>query len=276
MEIPFQHQSYYYADSIFRHRTENLAWAYQSPTGYIPPHAHDFYEMIFILSGKGTHTIGGQTVPVKGGELFLVPPDTMHGYSDGEMQVFYLLMRKEFITRYYEELSHVPGFSLLFEVEPYLRQTYDGRFYLTVSPSQKYEIQQLFASVAARKDAVYDSYRAVEALHLISRISLLMQEAGRQNRKSREQDYAVVAAIDYIRSHLGEKIQVDTLAADAHMSRSTFLRHFKRMTQTTPNVYLTQCRVQEALRLLKTDLPKSAVAQVCGFYDVSHMNKYLK
>ena len=60
------------------------------------------------------------------------------------------------------------------------------------------------------------------------------------------------------------------------MSTATLNRHFREVLNTSPMQYVTACRISRARELLNAgDMSKTEVAQACGFFDVSHMNKYL-
>ncbi|BCM88329.1 HTH-type transcriptional regulator ChbR [Abditibacteriota bacterium] len=41
-------------------------------------HTHDFYEVMLIRSGLGTHYVNGEKLPMRAGELLLVRPDDCH------------------------------------------------------------------------------------------------------------------------------------------------------------------------------------------------------
>lgn len=78
-----------------------------------------------------------------------------------------------------------------------------------------------------------------------------------------------------------KKISIETLCKKVFLSRSTFLRTFKEICHTSPTEYLIKYRCEKAIDMLSnTDCSKTPVAQSCGFYDLSHMNrnlnKYLK
>ncbi len=44
----------------------------------IKPHVHSFYEVVFIESGYGRHTINGDPIEVGPGQLFILAPGTSH------------------------------------------------------------------------------------------------------------------------------------------------------------------------------------------------------
>jgi AraC family transcriptional regulator, transcriptional activator of pobA len=45
------------------------------------PHRHDFYYLLFITSGKGTHTIDFKTYPVTKNQLFFMSPGQVHQWD---------------------------------------------------------------------------------------------------------------------------------------------------------------------------------------------------
>ena len=70
----------------------NMVTAFLYKDYSVNPHNHDFYEMNIIMSGKGTHTIEGTSVYVKRGDIFMIPPNTVHSYCDTQvLDVYHIL-----------------------------------------------------------------------------------------------------------------------------------------------------------------------------------------
>ena len=53
-----------------------------SPGGFTPHHQHDWEHVNYIINGKGTLTIGGETFELKAGDYVFVPPNTMHQFKN--------------------------------------------------------------------------------------------------------------------------------------------------------------------------------------------------
>lgn len=67
-------------------------------------------------------------------------------------------------------------------------------------------------------------------------------------------------------AHLDEPLTVESLAAQARMSRRSFVRHFTETTGTSPARWVTQQRLDHSRTLLETtDHSIDRVAQECGF-----------
>ncbi len=70
---------------------------------------------------------------------------------------------------------------------------------------------------------------------------------------------------------------IDTLAHQAALSPSHFINQFKRLTGLPPHQFLLKCRLDEAkIRLCKTRLPITRIAQDLGFCTSQHFSTHFK
>ena len=71
---------------------------------------------------------------------------------------------------------------------------------------------------------------------------------------------------DWLRARLAERISIDRMAAEAAMSRRSFIRRFEAATGSPPGAWLTAERVRRAAEMLETSaLAVERVATECGF-----------
>jgi transcriptional regulator GlxA family with amidase domain len=77
----------------------------------------------------------------------------------------------------------------------------------------------------------------------------------------------VADSLDWALAHLGADIDVERLAARAHMSRRSYARAFRAATGTTPAAWVRSRRLDETRRLLETtDLRvDQIISEACGF-----------
>jgi AraC family transcriptional regulator, transcriptional activator FtrA len=79
-------------------------------------------------------------------------------------------------------------------------------------------------------------------------------------------DDRIAASMAWALGRLAEPMTVERLAAQAHMSTRTYLRHFARTSGTTPIRWLINQRVQASLELLATTrMTIDAIAAAVGF-----------
>ncbi|WP_407651931.1 helix-turn-helix domain-containing protein [Dongia soli] len=83
--------------------------------------------------------------------------------------------------------------------------------------------------------------------------------------------------LEYVETHLSEKIDLAVLAGVAGFSVFHFAREFKQTAGVTPHFYLLQKRVQRAKEMLtRTDLSLSEIALAAGFADQSHLARHFR
>lgn len=249
----------------------------------IAPHDHDFYEMNIILGGTGIHSIEGETFPVARGDVFVIPPMTVHAYFDTDrLDVYHILFKRDFIRKNEAESVGVPGFLKLMEIEPFLRQCGSGEMFLHLSPSQMIEIQgdlRFIEDNGAFGEAGLLPLRVHTAWKLIYHLSYLLEKQTEGEGGGREAKYRhqILDTLEYLNGHFGEKITVPELARRAYLSRSTFLRSFRAICGCSPTEYLTRYRIKKAIELLEAPgHSKTEIAHACGFYDLSHMERSLR
>jgi transcriptional regulator GlxA family with amidase domain len=81
----------------------------------------------------------------------------------------------------------------------------------------------------------------------------------------------------WLLAHLGEPLDLATMARKARMSVRTFTRRFREETGLSPGVWLARQRVERARHLLEeTDLPIDQVARDAGFGTPTSMRQHLR
>ena len=83
----------------------------------------------------------------------------------------------------------------------------------------------------------------------------------------------ILQAAETLRKNYRQELCLADLLADAHMSKSYFLRLFRRYMGTTPYNYLVNFRITQAKELLVlTDHSISEIAREVGFGDASNFS----
>lgn len=248
--------------------------------GRFTPHFHYFYELNAVMKGNGTHFVGNKRFTVKPGDIFLIPPYIKHNYvfDDDDFNVFHIIFRNEFFTKYNPILKNVPGFNTFFSIEPYLR-IYNKNTNSIISFADDFaEYEKDFERLSSFNPHV-DLPEKIEAYALFVITSVCQRLTDHGDDKERDLDSLmyVMRAVEFLQKNYADRLSVEDLAKVANMSKSTFLRHFKRYYEVTPLEYLNEYRVKEAQRLLsETDLSVTTIAQECGFFDSSHFIKNFK
>ena len=274
-------KEHYLSTECFQKDKPNMVVSYNHMNCQIPLHSHDFMEINIIVSGSGTHHLEDMSLSVTPGDVFIIPMHARHGYTcKDKLNVYHILLCKDFILRYQEELEAIPGFRTLFAIEPQLRQTSPGKYFLHLTHKKLQETIQDVDRIIDAFSSEQFMYQNILTLHLICDLCMKLHEQMNQSSESTTipgPNRAVIQALEYIQSNLDRKLTVEDLSRVAAMSCATFNRHFKQMLGVPPMEYVIKCRVERALTLIDENrFSKTEIALMSGFYDSSHMDKYIK
>ncbi len=90
-------------------------------------------------------------------------------------------------------------------------------------------------------------------------------------------DRRLRAAIAYMREHVGEPMAVEEVATRVGLSRGHFFALFKDQLNTTPQVFWSAVRVEEAVRrLVQQEQPLTSVALDLGFSTPGNFSRFFR
>ncbi len=250
---------------------------YHRTNSTINMHNHNFYEINIITEGNGRHYIENNNCEALPGTVFVIPPGISHGYyANRHLCVYHIIVGYPFIERYSPELSALPGYSLLFEIEPLLRGEYDSNLFLSLDETELEKLTPLFNRLCSLEVSTYKGKFVMKNSLVLELISILSEKISGQIHNPvslHKNPYStpVIRSMEYIRNHYNEKIAFKSLAEKLNMSYSTFLRHFSEICGMSPGQYLNNCRLDKAREMLThTEKNILDIAIECGYYDSSH------
>ena len=217
-------------------------------------HVHEYYEINLVLSGNIRMLLPDHAEETTGCRIILTRPGTPHFIScqpDTLYSRLYLLFSHEFIDHY------VPEWKQLLSVFGK-----NGRI-IAITPEQK----ELCAGLIRQLQNETDLFR--QRLITLYLLSHLAEFSKTDNTNLSEIPSYVTNAMTYISRHYAEKIIASDLAWQLNIGRTTLMTAFKKYTGSTVNEYLTHCRLQNTVRLLREGKTEQEVAELCGFCDSS-------
>lgn len=229
-------------------------------------HSHETYAIAAILSGCETFFYRGEQRYAGPGSIAVVCPDEIHDgepYGGGfEYRTFYPsveLMREIAEDVAGRPMAGAPWFAHAVVTDP--------------------ELASAHASLHAClcHDDVWTSEMEQDT-RLVAFLSRLIVRWADLDAPAplRYGPKGIARVREYLDSHLGQEAELASLAAIAGLSRSHFIRAFRKETGLTPHAYLIDRRFRAARRLLECGETPSAVATTCGFFDQSHLNRVFK
>lgn len=81
---------------------------------------------------------------------------------------------------------------------------------------------------------------------------------------------------EYIQEHLQEDISLQDVADKMFFSTVYFSRFFKKQTGETFSNYLLRVRMEQAVKLLRTNKKVTEISEACGYHDPSYFTRIFK
>ena len=150
---------------------------------------------------------------------------------------------------------------------------------LHLTTEQSGELVEVFERLRKyynRHDAVAEKLKQNYCLELLllCRDYYTRQERTQMPELSAAPRQEILDAIAYINAHYAEKIDLETIASQIHLSKYYFCRIFREVTGATVLEYLTNVRLTRAGRLLvESSLAIQEIAQKTGFASLVHFSR---
>lgn len=233
------------------------------------PHAHNFYEMVYCISGNGEYLTGAERIHISHGDVLSIPaglshslvipdnsPEPYRRYVLWLSQEYIQLLQSMFLT------DGVPD-----ENETYLYHT-SGTPWEHIGEYFRRCVQE-----CEQKHFRWDTTVFGIATELSVQLARYWQgEQGRENEKPELLDQIM----HYVESHLSERITVADIAARFWVSQSTVSQIFRKKLSVSFYRYVTLRRLSEAKVLIKSGIPMEQVSISVGFQDYSSFYRAFK
>lgn len=244
-------------------------------------HMQDFIEINIVTRGRGIHYIEDNEIEAKCRDVFVIPPRVIHGFKNEEnFDVFHVLISKQFMDKHTADLQLLPSFSYLFKAEPLMRTQSSHPLQLTLDTDSFIKSNSILMDIWKINSSTDPADFLIQEGFTLGLISLLCKSHNRnhaiQNSKDGNflQDEAFMKSLAYIHDRYYDSISIDMLCEISNLSRSAFLRRFKKICKMPPAEYITKIRLTVAEQLVSTtSLSLAKIAEKTGFWDASHMTK---
>ncbi len=225
----------------------------------IKTHTHDYYHMIYILSGQFDMVVNGRSFALMEGVCLLIPKGVEHSYVvAGTESAEFLEVKFALMDKVLDEQFH--GFDLCTSedsvVGDLLRQIVDEYSVLGLQADETtacYLLSVLYTLTREQRVEKQQEFRYVDA----SAYSPLSQQI-----------------VHYLEDHFSEQMSLEQLAQALGREKSYLCRAFKKDTKTTILDCLNMIRIRRAAELLTySDNSMAQVGEMCGFASPNNFNR---
>ncbi len=219
-------------------------------------HAHNHYEIYFLIHGKRDYFIGNRIIHVKAGDIVFVPAHTIHKTTSVSPTGHERLLIN-FTENFFDSTIK----------SAVLRLFQD--YCLTVPENVKENINQIFSQISAEYNNCAE-YSPLMLKMLLTTLFVRLLRIDPPILRSKENENPaekqIKKVLDMINNDLSADMTVDYAAQTAGLSKSHFEKTFKQLTGFTFIDYLNTTRLLRAQKLLtKTSRSITDIAFECGY-----------
>lgn len=249
----------------------------------IKPHAHEFVEFVYVVSGGAVHEWAGKSHALASGDVFAIEPNTYHSYigsADKETVVYNILFERKLLQNEMEALLHFPAFIDFFYLAPFLRNNATFVPYTPLNDYQRIQIDGHLRTMLEEYKERRDGYqliiknRWIECMVLLSRYHA--ENRGPEPKDLTKDDW-IASIRNFVELNCDRELSLSQLAGTCGMSVSSFTAKFKQATGLSLVDYKHAAQITRACRLLAEDDTKIAgIAYDVGFNDISFFNRVFR
>lgn len=232
-------------------------------------HYHEFYKLLFFVSGSGGYFVEGKRYSLIPGDIVLIGSHCVHRpeFENGapcERMIIYIA--PEFLQR---ESSIACNLTDCFSKE------YDH----VLRPNEK--IRHTLFSLIGRIEQELSSNRYGREISSTGMVLQLLVEIARSIRHKEVQKPApmlpnsrrMLDIVRYLDAHLTEDVSIDDLADKFYISRYHMMRRFREETGTTIHAYVSDRRLMLARDMIAQGIPATDACFRCGFGSYSSFSR---
>ena len=243
----------------------------QEEFGY-PRHGQNYYEIMYILKGRGEHQQNRLKVPYAEGDIFVISPSDEHDFVVQERTLFFAI---KFTDGYLERFATEHATRYL-AVKKVLSSAALHEQVLHWSAVEKSLLAAAVQNIKAYQPREQVSSSIFIYHQLMAIVALLYEGLNRTAARSDLRDREDLL-LSFIHQHIYDpaKLQIAFLAAKFHISPSYFGKFFKRTYGMSLREYVKRYKFELVKKRLDSgDYTLKQIAEEFGFTDESHVHKF--
>lgn len=240
------------------------------------PHMHEYFQIYFITRGHIVHYVDEESSALLQGDMFIVPPNTVHRISSDGAAVFYSFsFMPEFLCDPLEKGSLVTSF---------LTELLDGKGKkilpkITLPQDEVLYIEGLIAHVwkefQTKPIGYTETVRALSSL-LVLHLARNYYETGDMTEYFRDNRQLVLHCVEYVQKNFSDKITIKDVTKRFAISQSSFCEIFFSLTGCSFHKYLNRCRIEKACEYIRCGYKITALYGLVGYNDFSTFHRNFK
>jgi len=240
-------------------------------------HKHTYFEIIFVLKGKGFHNINGNTFRYKEGDVFLLGPEDFHDFEIEDLTEFCFIRFNELFNQNPSVEKDSPWQQ---NMKALLYTSSQSRGSIVEDLLEKQKLQSLLTILEAEyENHQSQHFEVIRDSLMQSMMVILARNLFGQTRTRPILKDSVEPILLYVRQHIYNPadLTMEHLAEVFNYAPAYISIFFKKQTGESLKQYIIKHKIKliEA-RLLYSQLTLSEIADEFGYTDESHFCKQFK
>lgn len=224
-------------------------------------HQQDFYEMLICYEGEAQQTLGGETMPIKGGDIFVICPDVLHSYFQKPVCYCSCILLAKTLAEQNENIRDV-----LCEMRGEGKESFVKLF------ADEFNLQLIknYIDLINMERIVGRPSLVIRQKNYLLGILTLISSLPRNEIRSNP----ILEVKLLIDRDFTKDLKIRELAERSGYSVRHFTRIFIQQFGVSPKAYMIDRRLQYAAILLMDDhLNIRQIAEMCGYCDATHFSR---
>jgi AraC-like DNA-binding protein len=239
-----------------------------------PAHRHNFHEIIFVLHGRGRHTIDGHSAELTPFSVALIAKGQVHRVEQAEGLAIYLV-------RFTDDFLPTDLVSLTWDYHAMLFNHVGLNQTLQLEPADAEDVIRCMNLIEHEYalGAAFQRYTALRHLLavLVIRLGRVVETALCPTAATRAAIAVYQAFVPLLEQHFADRHDVQYYADTLHLAPVKLARHLNAILGKTTKQIIDERVVLEAKRLLQyTPQTVGEIAYALGYSDQFHLSKTFK
>lgn len=239
-------------------------------------HEHSFFELVYVLKGNGIQSINDQQFRYHSDHMFLLTPGDSHRFDIGETTTFFFL---RFTDIYFKQSGLSASYITRLE---YILQHANHRAGCILKKEIDKTLVRPLIEAIVRETAHQDINHHELIAQLVNTLIVVVARNIAKYLPETVNEYTeekILKILQYVQlyAHEPQRLRSEMIAGHFGLSSHYLGKYFKKHTGESLQQYINKSRITLVQRRLRhSDLRINEIAQVLGFTDESHVNKFFK
>ncbi|MFZ4929457.1 AraC family transcriptional regulator [Chryseobacterium sp. Mn2064] len=234
----------------------------------------NFFEMVYVISGRGKHIVNDHQLSYDKGDLFLITPYDSHGFDlEGTNEFMVVRFGEKYIREYqWKSIDHI-------ECLLYHASHLSGS--ILTNKDDKQMVNMLIENLqkAVERDGMYGEDLIRHLVNTIIVIAARNIAVIQPQNIAPHPDIRLMQILDYIQEHIRQPdcLKVPVIAEKFGFSPTYLGHYFRKQCNESILQYISSYRIRLIEHRLRFSNKRvHEIADEFGFADESHINKFFK